>query len=86
MVRIWSKVTMVMGVMMGLFPLLHVQEMYRCQSSVGQSFVGVAFWEVGIATWLVYGILMKDRVIVIANFVSVVVGLIYLWAIRYYAL
>ena len=58
----------------------------RCQSSVGQSFVGVAFWEVGIATWLVYGILMKDRVIVIANFVSVVVGLIYLWAIRYYAL
>lgn len=70
---------------MGLFPLLHVQEMYRVQSSLGQSFVGVAFWEVGIATWLVYGILHKDRVIVIANFVTLVVGLLYLGAIWYYA-
>jgi uncharacterized protein with PQ loop repeat len=85
MVRIWSKVTMVMGVMMGLFPLLHVHEMYRSQSSIGQSFVGVIFWELGIATWLIYGILKKDRVIVIANWIAVSVGLLYLLAIRYYA-
>lgn len=85
MVRIWSKVTMVMGVLMGLFPLLHIHEMYRCQSSIGQSFVGVIFWELGIATWLIYGILKKDRVIVIANWIAVSVGLLYLLAIRYYA-
>jgi uncharacterized protein with PQ loop repeat len=85
MVRIWSKVTMVMGVLMGLFPLLHIHEMYKYQSSIGQSFVGVIFWEVGIATWLIYGILKKDRVIVIANSIAVSVGLLYLMAIKYYA-
>jgi uncharacterized protein with PQ loop repeat len=77
---------MVMGVLMGLFPLLHIYEMHRCQSSIGQSFVGIVFWELGIATWLIYGILKKDRVIVIANCIAVAVGLLYLLAIRYYAL
>jgi uncharacterized protein with PQ loop repeat len=85
MVRIWSKVTIVMGIMMGLVPLLHIYEMYRCRSSVGQSFVGVVFWELGIATWLIYGVLKKDRVIVIANWIALSVGLLYLLAIRYYA-
>ena len=70
---------MVMGVLMGLFPLLHIHEMYRCQSSIGQSFVGVIFWELGIATWLIYGILKKDRVIVIANWIAVSVGLCTSW-------
>ena len=88
MISIWSKVTMVMGVLMGLFPLLHVYEMHRCHSSVGQSFVGVIFWELGIATWLVYGILKKDRVIVIANSIAVKRGDLacpFFLAIRYYA-
>jgi uncharacterized protein with PQ loop repeat len=86
MARIWSQITMLVGVLMGLLPLLHVYEMHRCRSSVGQSFPGVVFWELGIATWLIYGILKKDRVIVIANWIAVSVGLLYLLAIRYYAL
>ena len=76
---------MVMGAGMGLFPLLHVWEMYSVKSSAGQSFVGVLFLEAGIATWLVYGILKKDRVITIANGIGVIIGLVYLFTIRYYS-
>lgn len=85
MIRVWSRVTLVMGIGMGLFPLLHVWEMWRVKSSAGQSFVGVLFLEAGIATWLVYGILKKDRVIVLANGIGVIVGLVYLLTIRYYS-
>lgn len=85
MLRIWSRVTMGMGIGMGLFPLLHVWEMFEAKSSVGQSFLGVVFLEIGIATWLIYGILKRDRVIIIANAIGVVVGSIYLVTIRYYS-
>ena len=76
---------MVMGSLMGVFPLLHVWEMYQVESSAGQSFLAVFFLELGIATWLVYGILKRDRVITVANGIGVSVGLVYLFTIRYYA-
>jgi uncharacterized protein with PQ loop repeat len=76
---------MVMGIGMGLFPLLHVWEMYTVKSSAGQSFYGVIFMELGIATWLVYGILKRDVVIILANGIGVVVGLVYLFTIGYYS-
>ena len=76
---------MVMGALMGLFPLLHVWEMYSVKSSAGQSFIGVMFLEAGIATWLVYGILKRDLVIIVANGIGVVVGFLYLGAIWYYS-
>jgi uncharacterized protein with PQ loop repeat len=85
MLKIWSKVTMVMGTGMGLFPLLHVWEMHSVKSSAGQSFVAVLFLELGIATWLVYGILKQDGVIIVANSIGLIVGLVYLCAIRYYS-
>ncbi len=68
---------------MGLLPLFHVHEIYRCQSSIGQSFVAAILWELGIATWLIYGILKRDRVIVVANWTAGGVGLLYLLAIHY---
>lgn len=76
---------MVMGAGMGLFPLLHVWEMYSVESSAGQSLVGVAFLEAGIATWLVYGILKNDKVIIVTNAIGVAVGFLYLLTIRYYS-
>ena len=83
--RLWTPVTMVMGSLMGVLPLLHVWEMYNAKSSAGQSFLGVLFLELGIATWLVYGILKRDRVIVIANGIGVSLGLVYLFTVQYYA-
>lgn len=84
-IRIWSRVTLVMGIGMGLFPLLHVWEMYSVESSAGQSIWAVLFLELGIATWLVYGILKRDFVIVLANGIGVVVGLFYLFTVGYYS-
>ena len=83
--RLWTPVTMVMGSLMGVLPLLHVWEMYNAKSSAGQSFLGVLFLELGIATWLVYGILKRDWVIVIANGIGVSLGLVYLFTVQYYA-
>jgi len=85
MIRLWTPLTMVMGSLMGIFPLLHVWEMYQAKSSAGQSFLGVLFLELGIATWLIYGILKRDRVIILANGIGVGVGLVYLLVIRFYA-
>jgi len=85
MLRIWSWITIIVGGLMGLFPLLHVWEMCAVQSSKGQSFMGVVFLEFGIATWLVYGVLKGDRVIVVSNGIGIVVGLIYLLTIKYYS-
>jgi uncharacterized protein with PQ loop repeat len=85
MLRIWSWITIVMGVLMALSPLLHVWQMCSVQSSKGQSFPGVVFLEFGIATWLIYGLLKQDRVLVVSNGIGVVVGLVYLLTIRYYS-
>jgi uncharacterized protein with PQ loop repeat len=74
-----------MGVLMGLSPLLHVWQMYNVQSSKGQSFAGVVFLEFGIATWLIYGLMKQDRVLIVSNGIGVVVGLVYLLTIRYYS-
>ncbi len=74
-----------MGVLMGLSPLLHVWQMYSVQSSKGQSFAAVVFLEFGIATWLIYGLMKRDRVLVASNGIGVVVGLVYLLTIRYYS-
>jgi uncharacterized protein with PQ loop repeat len=85
MLRIWSWITIVMGGLMGLSPLLHVWQMYSVQSSKGQSFAGVVFLEFGIATWLIYGLMKRDRVLIVSNGIGVVVGLVYLLTIRYYS-
>ena len=85
MLRIWSWITIVMGSLMGLSPLLHVWQMYSVQSSKGQSFPGVVFLEFGIATWLIYGLMKRDRVLILSNGIGVVVGLVYLLTIRYYS-
>ena len=85
MLNIWSKVTIVVGIGMGLLPLFHVWEMHSVRSSVGQSFLGALFLEFGIATWLVYGILKRDVVIIIANGIGIVAGLIYLLTIGHYS-
>jgi uncharacterized protein with PQ loop repeat len=85
MLRIWSRITIVMGVLMGLSPLLHVWQMYSVQSSKGQSLPSVLFLEFGIATWLIYGLMKQDRVLVVSNGIGVVVGLVYLITIRYYS-
>jgi len=85
MLRIWSSITIVMGSLMGLSPLLHVWQMYSAQSSKGQSFAGVVFLEFGIATWLIYGLMKRDRVLIVSNGIGVVVGLVYLLTIRYYS-
>ncbi len=74
-----------MGVLMGLSPLLHVWQMYSVQSSKGQSFAGVVFLEFGIATWLIYGLMKRDRVLMLSNGIGVVVGLVCLLTIRYYS-
>ena len=76
---------MVSGVLMGLFPLLHVWEMHRVESSQGQSFPAVVFWEIGIVIWLIYGLLKNDKVIVVSNCMSVCAGLLYLAAIMKYS-
>jgi uncharacterized protein with PQ loop repeat len=85
MLQIWSWITIVMGVLMGLSPLLHVWQMYSVQSSKGQSFAGVVFLEFGIATWLIYGLMKQDRVLIVSNGIGVIVGLVYLLTIRYYS-
>gem|GEM_PF-2840876 len=85
MLRIWSWITIVMGGLMGLSPLLHVWQMYSVQSSKGQSFAGVVFLEFGIATWLIYGLMKRDRVLIVSNGIGVVVGLVYLLTIRHYS-
>lgn len=36
MIKIWSRITMVMGAGMALFPLLHVWKMYSLKSSAGR--------------------------------------------------
>lgn len=74
-----------MGCLMGLSPLFHVWQMHSVRSSKGQSFAGVVFLEFGIATWLIYGLMKGDRVLVVSNGIGVVVGFVYLVAIRYYA-
>ncbi len=56
MFNVWSKVTIVVGIGMGLLPLFHVWEMHSVQSSVGQSFWGAVFLEFGIVTWFIYGL------------------------------
>ena len=61
MLRIWSWITIVMGVLMGLSP------------------------EFGIATWLIYGLMKRDLVLIVSNGIGVVVGLVYLLTIRYYS-
>jgi len=85
MLRIWSWITIVMGVFMGLSPLLHVWEMYSVQSSKGQSFMGVVFLELGITRWLIYGVMKRDRVLIVSDGIALVVGLGYLLTIRYYS-
>ena len=85
MLKVWSKVTVVVGVGMGLLPLFHVLEMHSVRSSVGQSFWGALFLEFGIATWLIYGILKRDSVIVVTNSIGIVAGLIYVLTIGYYS-
>ncbi len=85
MLRIWPWITIVMGSLMGLSPLLHVWEMYSVQSSKGQSFPAVMFLEFGIATWLIYGLMKRDRVLIVSNGIGVIVGLAYLLTIRYYS-
>ena len=74
-----------MGCLMGLSPLFHVWQMHSVQSSKGQSFAGVAFMEFGIATWLIYGLMKGDRVLIVSNGIGVVAGFVYLAAIRYYS-
>ncbi len=74
-----------MGCLMGLSPLLHVWQMYSVQSSKGQSFAGVVFLEFGIATWLIYGLMKRDLVLIVSNGIGVLVGLVYLLTIRYYS-
>jgi len=74
-----------MGSLMWLSPLLHVWQMYSVQSSKGQSFPGVVFLEFGTVTWLIYGLMKRDRVLIVSNGIGVVVGLVYLLTVGYYA-
>lgn len=83
--KIWTTLTMVIGILMGLFPLLHVWEMHRVESSQGQSFPAVVFWEIGIVIWLIYGLLKNDKVIFVSNCIGVCAGLLYLATIIKYS-
>ncbi len=85
MPNVRSKVTIVVGIGMGLLPLFHVLEMHSVRSSAGQSFRGALFLEFGIATWLVYGSLKKDPVIVVTNSIGIMAGMVYLLTIGYYS-
>ncbi len=85
LLKIWSRVTIVVGALMGTIPLFHVLEMYSAHSSKGQSLAGALFFEFGVMTWLIYGILKKDRIITACNGIAVFFGLIYVFAIIYYA-
>ncbi len=85
MLRIWSRVTVVVGALMGTIPLFHVWEMYTVSSSKGQSLGGALFFEFGIITWLIYGILKKDRIITLCNGIAATFGLLYVVTIMHYA-
>jgi uncharacterized protein with PQ loop repeat len=85
LLKIWSRVTIVVGALMGTIPLFHVWEMYMVSSSKGQSLSGAIFFEFGVMTWLIYGILIKDRIIIACNGIAVFFGLIYISAIMHYS-
>jgi uncharacterized protein with PQ loop repeat len=78
-------VTIVVGALMGTVPLFHVWEMYTVHSSKGQSLAGALFFEFGVITWLIYGLLRKDRIIMICNSIAVFFGFTYICAIIYYS-
>ncbi|MGD9817593.1 MAG: SemiSWEET family transporter [Desulfomonilaceae bacterium] len=71
---------------MGTIPLFHVWEMYSVSSSKGQSLPGALFFEFGVMTWFIYGLLKKDRIIMICNGIAVLFGLIYISTIIYYSI
>ncbi len=85
MLKIWSRVTIVVGALMGTIPFFHVWEMYSVNSSKGQSLSGALFFVFGVMTWLIYGVLKKDRIITACNGIAVVAGSIYVVAIIYFA-
>lgn len=85
MLEIWSRVTIVVGALMGTIPLFHVWEMYSVNSSKGQSLSGALFFVFGVMTWLIYGILKKDKIITACNGIAVMSGCVYVVAILYFA-
>ena len=84
MLKFWSNLTIGYGLFMAILPTFHIIKMYRSKSSDGQSMVTIVGLEIGFAVWLVYGFLIEDSVIIIPNIIALLIGVIYLYTVRYY--
>jgi len=74
MIEFWDYLTAINGILMGIFPLLHVLRMFKGRSSKGQSAAAVLITGVlcGII-WLVYGFLNGLWVIILTSATAIIV-------------
>lgn len=77
-VKAYSKYMLVMGILgQSLFYVQALKIFISC-SAKDVSFLGFLFGFVSVTSWGLYGILIKDRVLVIANIVAMIGALLVL--------
>lgn len=72
------------GIGMNMFQFLHVYQMFKSKSSIGQSEYAIIGYLVCFIVWFLYGCKKNDNVIKFSNVTAIISSLILLITIYYY--
>ena len=81
----YSKFMVGVGLFISSMVLPHIYKMISVQSSLGQSPIAPAGLCLALFFWIIYGIKIKDKVIITTNVVGITANITYLATILYYS-
>jgi uncharacterized protein with PQ loop repeat len=81
----YDKFMILLGAVLPFFNLPHVFKMIEVQSSAGQSLPAIILLTISFAFFLIYGVRQRDKVITITYAAAILMNIIFMATIYYYA-
>jgi MtN3 and saliva related transmembrane protein len=70
--KLYAKYMMIMGCAGQLLYYLQAYKIFSDKSAGDVSLAAFLFGLVSVTSWLIYGVLIKDRVLVVSNWIAVI--------------
>jgi MtN3 and saliva related transmembrane protein len=82
--KLYEKYMMFIGIIGQLLFYLQALKIFRDRSAEDVSFPGFLLGLISVTSWLIYGVLIRDKVLVIANAFAVIGAILVLSGIMLY--
>ena len=84
-VKYYEKYMMLMGIMSQAAIYIQAYIIYKNRSATDVSFLSFSIICISLCSWLIYGLLIKNRILIVSNVIAVIGSILVLLAIMKYS-